>query len=134
MSIVLFDVRCYRSLLLGYAVTIMVDGGLGSLEVLENDIDKGRPIILIQVDDHRCPTGDLVDRVSLTIRAAADLPIAYLHSSSLTPLEIYLNNGKCCARRVEFHWANRSFIFLLKRAVQTEHREHDQAFFSEYKS
>lgn len=33
----------------GYAVTIIVDGGVGSLEVIENDIKNGRPIVLIQV-------------------------------------------------------------------------------------
>ncbi len=33
----------------GYAVTIIVEGGFGSLEVLENDIGKNRPIVLIQV-------------------------------------------------------------------------------------
>ena len=37
------------SLSTGYAVTIVVEGGLGSLEVLKNDIDEGRPIVLIQV-------------------------------------------------------------------------------------
>ncbi len=33
----------------GYAVTIIVEGGLGSLEVLENDIEGKRPTVLIQV-------------------------------------------------------------------------------------
>jgi hypothetical protein len=30
-------------------VTIIVEGGLGTLEVLENDIENKRPIVLIQV-------------------------------------------------------------------------------------
>ena len=33
----------------GYAVTMIVEGGLESLEVLKNDIGEGRPILLIQV-------------------------------------------------------------------------------------
>ena len=33
----------------GYAVTIIVEGGLGSLEVLESDIEGQRPIVFIQV-------------------------------------------------------------------------------------
>jgi hypothetical protein len=33
----------------GYGVTIIVEGGLGSLEVLENDIESQRPTVLIQV-------------------------------------------------------------------------------------
>ncbi|CAF2408271.1 unnamed protein product [Rotaria sp. Silwood2] len=32
-----------------YAVTIIVEGGLGTLEVVENDINEKRPIVLIQV-------------------------------------------------------------------------------------
>ncbi|CAF1554453.1 unnamed protein product, partial [Rotaria sordida] len=32
----------------GYEVTIIVEGGLGTLEVLENDIKEKRPIVLIQ--------------------------------------------------------------------------------------
>ncbi len=33
----------------GYPVTIIVEGGVGSLEVLESDIKGERPIVLIQV-------------------------------------------------------------------------------------
>jgi hypothetical protein len=33
----------------GYAVTIIIEGGTGTLEVLEDDISARRPIVLIQV-------------------------------------------------------------------------------------
>jgi hypothetical protein len=33
----------------GYAVTIIIEGGIGTLEVLENDIRAQRPIVLIRV-------------------------------------------------------------------------------------
>jgi hypothetical protein len=33
----------------GYAVTIIVEGGINTLEVLENDIEAKRPFVLIQV-------------------------------------------------------------------------------------
>jgi uncharacterized protein (DUF111 family) len=41
------DVSFYHCL--GYAVTIVVEGGVGTLEVVENDIKAKRPIVLIQV-------------------------------------------------------------------------------------
>jgi hypothetical protein len=34
---------------IGYSVTIIVEGGPGTLEVLENDIKNQRSIVLIQV-------------------------------------------------------------------------------------
>jgi hypothetical protein len=33
----------------GYAVTIIIEGGTNTLDVLKNDIEEKRPIVLIQV-------------------------------------------------------------------------------------
>ena len=41
------DVSVYYCL--GYALTIIVEGGIGTLEVLESDVKAKRPIVLIQV-------------------------------------------------------------------------------------
>ncbi|CAF4377045.1 unnamed protein product [Rotaria sp. Silwood2] len=55
MYVFAYKVSCYHQNQLntcmykGYAVTIIVEGGLGTLEVVENDINEKRPIVLIQV-------------------------------------------------------------------------------------
>jgi hypothetical protein len=49
MYVMFFVILFWISLYKGYAVTIIVEGGLGSLEVVENDIKGERPIVLIQV-------------------------------------------------------------------------------------
>jgi hypothetical protein len=49
MYVIFFVILFLISLYKGYAVTIIVEGGLGSLEVVENDIKGERPIVLIQV-------------------------------------------------------------------------------------
>jgi hypothetical protein len=35
---------------LGYAVTIIVEGGINTLEVIQNDIAARRPVVIIQVN------------------------------------------------------------------------------------
>jgi hypothetical protein len=57
----------------------MIIDGLDSLESLQVDIAEDRPIVLIQVDDHRCLPGDLSYHVFLTITGTTDLSIACLH-------------------------------------------------------
>jgi len=49
VSIFLLLLKLIECLCKGYAVTILVEGGIGSLEVLENDIENKRPIVVIQV-------------------------------------------------------------------------------------
>ncbi|CAF4511049.1 unnamed protein product [Rotaria sp. Silwood1] len=49
-----------------YAVTIIVEGGLGSLEVLENDIQEKRPIVLIQ------GSGRLADLLAMLVEQTSN--------------------------------------------------------------
>ncbi|CAF3258135.1 unnamed protein product [Rotaria sp. Silwood2] len=49
-----------------YAVTIIVEGGTGSLEVLENDIEEKRPIVLIQ------GSGRLADVLALLVEQTSN--------------------------------------------------------------
>ena len=38
-----------RVVCLGYGITIIVEGGANTLEVIKNDLDTKRPVVLIQV-------------------------------------------------------------------------------------
>lgn len=54
---------------LGYPVTIIVEGGIHSLEVIENDIEKKRPVVLIQVCTKCFQLNVLISLHSLNNRA-----------------------------------------------------------------
>ncbi|CAF2738053.1 unnamed protein product [Rotaria sp. Silwood2] len=95
-----------------YAVTIIVEGGLGTLEVVENDIEEKRPIVLIQ------GSGRLADVLAMLVEQTSN----YDRNQHRTPSDQEIEQ----ALGLFFHSASYSDASTvkgqIKKILQKEHR------------